>query len=154
MVEIEVGTEINRPVEEVFAYVTDPAKVPESNSIVLEAKAEQPGPLVVGSRIHMVVRLLGRRIEHTAEVTEFEPNRKFAQKADFPFPGGITISVEPTAAGTRLTTRLVMEPGGFFKLAEPILGRILKKQFQAQADTLKELLEAESREDVYHRAAT
>ena len=31
---------------------------------------------------------------------------------------------------------------GFFKIGEPILVRIAKKQFQAQLDTMKELLEA------------
>ncbi len=40
------------------------------------------------------------------------------------------------------------EPGGFFKVGEPLLVRIAKKQIQAQLDTVKELLEARTPAEV------
>jgi uncharacterized protein YndB with AHSA1/START domain len=142
MLKLEISSEIKRPVEDVFAYLTDPAKVPEWNPAVLECRAEPSGPIQVGSKLHMVSRILGRRFESILEVTEFTPNKKFAYKSNSPFPVVATYLAEPTAGGTRLTVESIVEPAGFFKLAEPVLGRIAKKQIQTNHDTIKELLEA------------
>jgi uncharacterized protein YndB with AHSA1/START domain len=142
MLKVEISGEIKRPVEEVFAYATDPAKAPEWKSGVLECKADPPGPIRVGSRIHTVLRFLGRRIEGTAEVTELVPDKKLVQKTNSPFPLELTYLAEPTADGTKVTVEAVGEPGGFFKVAESVLVRIAKKQGRAELETLKELLEA------------
>jgi uncharacterized protein YndB with AHSA1/START domain len=141
-VKIELSTEIKRPVQDVFAYLTDPDKTPEWNGLVLESKASPAGPVRKGSKIQGVVKVVGRRFEVTADVTEFVPNEKFTTKGNSPFPNEQRFSVEPVAAGTRVTASGQFEPGGFFKLAEPILDRILRRQMRAQFDTLKEILEA------------
>lgn len=125
-----------------FAYATDPAKTPEWKTSVLESRAEPVGPMRVGTKIHTVMRLLGRRIESTAEVTELVPNRKFVQKTNSPFPVEVTCLAEPTSAGTKVTATAVAEPGGFFKIAEPVLFRIVKKLGQTELQTMKGLLEA------------
>src|SRR5260370_19552529 len=142
MWKLEISREIKRPVEEVFASVTDPANAPEWNSAVLECSSEPPGPTRVGSKFRIVSRILGRRIESTAEVTELVPNRKLVHKTNSPFPLEAAYLTEATAGGTKVTLEGIAEPGGFFKLAEPALGRITKKQLQAQFDTMKEVLEA------------
>ena len=142
MLKVEISCEIRRPVEEVFAYATDPAKTPEWKTSVLESRADPPGPLRVGSKIHTVMRFLGRRIEGTAEVTELVPNRKLVQKTNSPFPVEVTCLAEPTSAGTKVTATAVAEPGGFFKMAEPVLVRIAKKQGHAELQTMKAMLEA------------
>ncbi len=142
MLKVEINCEIRRSVEEVFAYATDPAKTPEWKTSVIESRAEPPGPIRVGSKIHTVMRFLGRRIEGTAEVTELVPNRKLVQKTNSPFPVEVTCLAEPTSAGTKVTATAVAEPGGFFKMAELVLVRIAKKQGQAELQTMKGLLEA------------
>jgi uncharacterized protein YndB with AHSA1/START domain len=142
MLKVQISRGINRPVEEVFAYGTDPAKTPEWRPAVLECRAEPPGPLWVGSKIHTVLTFLGRRIEGTAEVTELVPNQKLVQKTNSPFPLELTFLVEPTRGGTKVTVLAVGEPRGFFKVAGPVLGRVVKKQGQVELETLKELLEA------------
>ena len=141
MLKVEIRGEIRRPVEEVFAYLTDPAKAPEWRS-GLECRADPPGPIRVGSKIHTVLRFLGRRIEGTAEVTELVQDKKLVQKTNSPFPLELTCLAEPTADGTKVTLEAVGEPGGFFKVAESVLVRVVKKQGQAELKTLKELLEA------------
>lgn len=142
MLKMEFSVEIKRPVDEVFAYLTDPANLPEWNPAVLQCRAEPSGPVRVGSKLRMVSRILGRRFESTLEVTEFTPNKKFVYKSNSPFPVEATYLAEPTAGGTKLTVESIAEPAGFFKLAEPVLGPLAKKQIQANHDTMKELLEA------------
>lgn len=147
MVRFEVSTEIKRPVAEVFAYVADPQNLPEWNAIVEEARASET-PLRVGSTITGRARFLGRKIESVNQVTEYVVNQKFTQKSDKPFPITISNLFEAANGGTKVTSTLDGEPGGFFKIGEPILARIAKKQFQTQLDTLKELLEARTPAEV------
>jgi uncharacterized protein YndB with AHSA1/START domain len=142
MVKFEVSAHINRPVADVFKYMADPTKVPEWNSLVEEAKASE-SPVSKGTKITATVRFLGRRFEAPSEVTEYEPNKRYVQKTDKPFPSSISNAFEAEGEGTKVISGFDGEPGGFFKVAEPILGRIAKKQFQAQLDTAKELLEAQ-----------
>ena len=142
MLKVEIRGEIKRRVEEVFAYGTDPAKAREWRPGVLECRVDPPGLIRVGSKIHTVLRFLGRRIEGTAEVTELVPDRKLVQKTNSPFPLELTYLAEPTADGTKVTVDAVGEPGGFFKVAESVLVRIAKKQGKAELEKLKQLLEA------------
>jgi hypothetical protein len=40
-----------------------------------------------------------------------------------------------------LTMVVEGEPGGFFRLAEPLIQRAVKRQFRADLETLKDMLE-------------
>src|SRR5260370_38929043 len=96
MVKFEVAVEINRPIDEVFAYMTDLTKMPEWNSLVEEVRSSET-PVRRGTKISTRARFLGRKIESTLEVVEHVPNKTFAQRTDKPFPFTITIVFE--AAG-------------------------------------------------------
>jgi len=76
-------------------------------------------------------------------VSEYELNKRFTQKSEKPFPLAISNTFESEGDGTKVVAVFDGDPGGFFKLGEPILARIAKKQFQAQLETAKELLEAQ-----------
>jgi hypothetical protein len=52
------------------------------------------------------------------------------------------MAFERVAGGTQVTGTLVGEPGGFFKLAEPLLVSMIKRQFEADLANLKDLLES------------
>jgi hypothetical protein len=49
--------------------------------------------------------------------------------------------VEPAGAGTKLTIHCRGESRGFFKLAEPLVIRLTKRQVETAGDNLKALLE-------------
>ena len=142
MVNVEISVTFDRPVEEVFAYMCEVERFPEWNSMV-DAVIPSERPLRVGSTAHLKMRLLGRHIEATLEVTELEPNRRVVVKTGAPISVTDTWTFEALGASrSRLTYGSVGETKGFFKLADPIVGRIVKKQLTAQLETLKELLEA------------
>jgi hypothetical protein len=52
------------------------------------------------------------------------------------------VTFESVAGGTRVDLILEGEPGGFFKLAEPVLVNLAKRQFDAALANLKDLMEA------------
>lgn len=142
MASFEIPVEIDRPVEEVFEYFTDVARIPEWNSM-MEKVTPSEHPIRIGSTAQVIIRLLGRRIEATQEVLEYELNRRVVVRTPAPLAVTDTWVFEPLGAGrTLLTYSTVGEVSGFIKLADPIVARVAKKQLAAQLETLKELLEA------------
>ncbi len=143
MAKFDVSTTIKRPVQDVFAVISNVENNPKWSSAALESKQTSAGPIGVGTTARFVGKLLGRRIESESEVTEFEPNRKYSwQSKSGPFPIKGSVTLEQIEGGTRVNTTVEAEPGGFFKLAEPLIVIIAKRQFQSDLDNLKDLMEA------------
>ncbi|GAC1508548.1 MAG: SRPBCC family protein [Candidatus Dormibacteraceae bacterium] len=142
MASFEISVEIDRPLREVFDYFTDLARIPEWNSVVLEV-TPSAHPIQVGSTAKVRLRMLGRTIEATQEVLEYERDRTVVVRTAPPLAVTDTWLFEPLGSGrTRLTYGSAGTVSGFFKLADPIVARVAKKQLTAQLETLKELLEA------------
>ncbi len=88
-------------------------------------------------------KFLGRRIESESVITEFEPNRKYIwESKSGPFPLKGSTALEQIEAGTRVNATLEGSPGGFFKLAEPLVITMTKRSLQGDLDNLKDLMEA------------
>lgn len=140
MVRIEFSVDVNRPPSEVFAYITDADRLPEWQSGAVEAQWQ--GEKARGARIREVRKFLGRRMETELEVTEYEPDRRFGLRVvSGPVPFSVTQVLEPRDGGTRLSFIGEGEPGGFFKLAEPIVARVAERQFKNDFETMKDILE-------------
>ena len=141
MIQFEFSVDVNRPPSEVFAYITDADRLPEWQSSAVEAQWQ--GEKAQGGRIREVRKFLGRRMETELEVTEYEPDRRFGLKAlSGPVPFSVTQVLEPRDGGTTVTFVGQGEPGGFFKLAEPVVARVAERQFKNDFETMKEILEA------------
>jgi len=69
---------IDRPREDVFAFVGNYENDPQWRSGVLEMRHDPPGPVGLGLRTHEVMRLMGRTMTTEPEVVEYEPGRKTA----------------------------------------------------------------------------
>jgi uncharacterized protein YndB with AHSA1/START domain len=140
VIHVELSIDVDRPPSEVFAYLTDADRLTEWQSSAIEAQWQ--GERARGSRIREVRRFLGRRLETELEVTEYEPDRRFALKAvSGPVPFSVSHVLEPRDGGTRLAFVGDGEPGGFFKLAEPVVARVAERQFKNDFETLKDILE-------------
>jgi uncharacterized membrane protein len=144
MIRVENSTQIDRPVDEVFAYVDDLARLPEWIDILAESVPSE-SPTKVGTRVTNQVRLLRRRFENTLDVVEHDPNRRMVFKTEAPFAVMATFLFEPANGGTSFTTVLEAQPNAstFFKLGEPILTRVGKRRFKGHLRRLKKRLEAQ-----------
>jgi len=100
------------------------------------------GPIGVGSTWHGVGKVAGRKIETDFRYTEFEVDRRIAYTITKPFPMTATVVLEQVADGTHVSQTIEGEPGGFFKLAEPLVVRMSQRQFQNDFDNLRDLMEA------------
>ena len=145
MATLDLSIVIDRPVDEVFAFASNPKNLPKWSSLSKEVKITSAGPIGVGTTYRAVVEFLGRRIEGETEFTEYEPNRSIAEKSKSgPFPVENRSTFERVDGGTRVNFTTTAEPGGFFKLTEPLLVRMIKRQFEADFANLKDLLETHS----------
>lgn len=134
----EVTETIERPVNEVFAYLEDPR-----NELKWQSSARDREVLDDG-RIRAVEQWLGRKIEFVWEVTEHVASKRRSLKTiSGPFEAKLTLSVEPTDGGTRVTVEAGGVPGGFFgKITEPVVVKLLERDFRADLAKLKAVLEA------------
>ena len=143
MTRIEQSVVIDRPIEEVFAYVTDYDTHLQWQSGVIEAKVTSEGTVGVGSHYTYVMQLLGRRLDTAGEITAHEAPTKHAWKAtSAPFPvfeGAFVL--EAVDGSTEVTLGAEVEPEGFFKLAEPLVVRMTRRQLETSLNNLKDLLE-------------
>jgi len=142
MIDFTVETQIDRPVGEVFAYAVDPDKLPSWQTNTVSARREDDGPYGVGSRLREVHRAPGgKELESIVEVVEFEPDRAFALEVREGTPVHAHLTFDPAGDGTRMRFRAHGRLTGPTRLIEPLVGRMLRRQFTEQVATLKEVLE-------------
>ena len=145
MATVESSVVINRPVEEVFAYVVDPKNTAQWAGPVIEAEKTSEGPIGLGTTSKRVTQFLGRTMEGTYEIIEFEPNSYYRDKTTSgPVPMKSRISVESVKDGAKVTIEGTIEAAGFFKMAEPLISRMAKRQIATDVQTLKDMLEAQA----------
>lgn len=146
MIEFTIETEIGRPPATVFAYVTDPGKLPSWQTNTVSAVQEGEGPLRKGTRLREVHRAPGgKEIASLVEVSELEPDRLFALRmVEGPLPIHGRITLEPIGAGTRMLFTVHGRPTGVMRLLQPVLRRSIRRQFEQHCATLKSILEGEA----------
>jgi uncharacterized membrane protein len=76
MLEFENTIYIDRPVDEVFAYLSDFENISKWNYYVLEVRQRSESPIGVGTTYHQV----RKTDEQDFRITEFEPNHMVAVK--------------------------------------------------------------------------
>lgn len=141
MVKVENSVVVNRPIKEVFAIYADPRNQPQWDRGLLEVRIKD-GPLATGAEITEVRKFLGRRNESTQVVIAYEPNARIWYRVHDPFPGEAGSIFEQTPEGTKVTTRLQLEVGGFFGLAEPLVAASAKRSMKSTMGDFKDLLES------------
>jgi carbon monoxide dehydrogenase subunit G len=132
-VRAELTIEIERPPDEVFAFMTDVSHVPEWQAGVKSAERRD-------GRIEEARSIFGRELHTTLEIVEEEPPRVFTLRAlDSPVPFTVRHELEPAdGGGTRLTVTAEGDVPGF---AAGLLARRAEKQFRKDFERLKQILE-------------
>jgi uncharacterized membrane protein len=142
-VRFEFEVEIQRPVHDVFAYVTDVGNLPEWQRATSEAAwegGEGPG---TGARVRHKTTFLGRTVDMELEVTAYEPDRRFDLRT---LKGSISFTVrhsfQPSNGGTKIHFVGEGEPGGLFRLAGSAVARRAERESRADFERLKTVLES------------
>jgi carbon monoxide dehydrogenase subunit G len=143
LVRAELTIEVARAPEDVFAYLTDVSNLPAWQSGVHTAQIEDAGAARVGARVRESRHMLGREMNTTLEITEYDAPRVFSLRAlNSPVPFVIRHELEGQDGGTLLTVTGVGDAGLLPGFASGIMARRAEKQFRKDFERLKKLLEA------------
>jgi uncharacterized protein YndB with AHSA1/START domain len=135
---------IERPIEEVFEYVSTPENDPRWVSVSIRNQRTLPGPMHVGMTTEEDVKIFGQRSRDTWEVTQYEPPTVIAYRATSGLlcGGVVRLRCEPVEGGTRLTHAVEYEVRGiYYKTIAPLMPWATKRLLASMDRTLKDLLE-------------
>jgi carbon monoxide dehydrogenase subunit G len=141
----EGTTVVDRPIEEVFAFLSDGENDPKFSPRVLEIAKTTDGPPGVGTVYASTVKDAGMKTKREFRLTEFEPPTRIRwseiSKNIVTAPeGGYDLSRE--GEGTRVTIHNVLEGHGPGKLIAPLALRSARKGADDFAAAIKRAVEA------------
>jgi carbon monoxide dehydrogenase subunit G len=136
---------IDRPIEEVFAFLADGENDPKFSPRVLEIAKTTDGPTGVGTVYASTVKDAGMKTKREFKITEFEPPTRIRwaeqSKNMITAPEG-GYDLAPEGNGTRVTVYNVLEGHGFGKLITPLALRSARKGADDFAASIKRAVEA------------
>ena len=141
MIQHEVTIHLNKPVEQVFAFLIDTSKLTTWQSNLIKSEPLTEGPLRTGSRFREVRRINNKEEEIEGEITTLEPNKRLETKTVTKPEAMVSYVLNPEQGGTRLNYKFVLTTGGLMRLMEPIMASAIKKGSEADFETLKRILE-------------
>ena len=143
MIAFETSTRINRPIEDVFAYVSDPLNFPRWNSAVQAVRKTSAGENGAGSTYVMERELPTGRAINELEVLASERPREFVIQATAgptPFLYRYRFAAENDETVMQLNAEV--ELPGAAALLPQLARRAVKKGVDDNFATLKQILEA------------
>jgi uncharacterized membrane protein len=143
-VDVHTEIEIERPRDEVAAYVADPNNATAWYANIKTVEWKTSPPLAVGSRVAFVARFLGRQLAYTYEIRNYVPSERLVMStADGPFAMETTYEwSDAPGGGTKMSLRNRGEPGGFSRVVAPFMGAAVRRANRNDLRRLKEILEA------------
>ena len=144
MINLVSSTLIERPVKQVFDFVSTPENDFRWQYGTLATARLSKGSRTMQTFFRSIGHLMGRRNLSTFEVIEFEPNKKYGFKSlSGPFHSQTSYALEIANGNTKLTISTQVNVINFFHMDEGILEQKMKKQLKENLAMLKDLLEAE-----------
>lgn len=96
-----------------------------------------------GTFFRSIGHLMGRRVESTFEVTEYELNKKYGFKSlSGPLQSQTSYAFEMVEGSTKITVSTQANMVNSLQMAEGILEKQMRKQLKENLAMLKDLLEA------------
>jgi len=141
-VNFETSVRIDRPVDEVFDYVSDPTSFPRWNSAVQKVRQTSEGADGVGATYLMERDLPGGRAENELEVVEVNrPTLFVIRTTSGPTPFTYRYVLGEDDGATLLQLAAEVELGGVAGALGPLASRAVKRGVDSNFADLKRILE-------------
>jgi uncharacterized protein YndB with AHSA1/START domain len=137
---VNTTLEIDRPIEEVFEFLSNVDNAPEWSLEIVEVSHD--GPIELGAT-GRDVRIMGKKqVTMPWTVTEFERPFRVVFEYTEPFPITAAFLFDATdSQKTNVTCLTTMKPTGFWRLLSPMMAREGAKTDEAQFAKAKRILE-------------
>jgi uncharacterized protein YndB with AHSA1/START domain len=141
----EASVVIDRPIDEVFAFLADGENDPKFSPRVLEIAKTTDGPTGVGTIYASTVKDAGLKTKREFKLVEFEPPTRIrweelSKNVITASEGGYDLA--PEGGGTRVTIHNVLEGHGPGKLIAPLALRSARKGADDFGKAIKAAVEA------------
>jgi carbon monoxide dehydrogenase subunit G len=142
-VRVEQSFDVARAPEDVFDFITDPAKLASWQTAKTRVEQLTDGPPGPGTRVRETTRQPGgREFEQIVEFTGFDRPRRFhVHVVEGPYPVDGEWSFEPQGDGTRVHFVAEGELSGAARLFQPLIKRMVARQFAGYHENLRRQLE-------------
>lgn len=144
MVDVTVSTKINRPVDQVFAFVADMENEPQWHTDALEVKRLSGGQVGIGTSFQVQFKPspMGPS-EGTVELVEFEPGRRIVARSELGnMKPTVTHVFEAADGDTSVTRRIQIETSGLMMmLMRPMMKMMVRRRNLEFIANLKRVLE-------------
>jgi len=146
MTRLRETIETTLPIDETFAFVADFANNQVWDPNTETSERIDAGPLGVGARYKLAVRMRGKLAPMEYRVTTWEPGRRVVLAGEGSGVSAVDdISFETTATGTRVNYDADIRLKGWMRLAEPFAGGAFAKIAKGAADGMHAALEARAK---------
>jgi carbon monoxide dehydrogenase subunit G len=120
--------ETSLPIDETFAFIADFANAQHWDPGVATSERIDPGPVGLGARYQLGIRLRGRVAPMEYRITTYEPSRRVVLTGEGSNVSAVDeIRFEPTATGTRIDYTADIRLGGWMRLVAPFAGGSFEK---------------------------
>jgi carbon monoxide dehydrogenase subunit G len=138
-----VSVFIARPLDEVFAFVSDARNRPSWDESVDSEELTSPEPIGVGSTVRTRMRSMGRDYEIDWEVVEHEPPaHQRIESTSGPFSTTLVYELSGDFEATSVHFSVTGRPTGALRLMQPLIARATQRNLDRGFARLKEVLEA------------
>ena len=134
---------IERPVPEVFDFLSDAGNRARWDTTVISEELTSAAPVGVGSTIHTRMRAFTREVDFDWRVTAFDPpNRMAVVSTAGIMPTSLRFGFEASGDGSRVTATIEGEPDGMMVMVEPLIAAAVRSTLGDGLRRAKALLEA------------
>ena len=141
---LEAQMIIDRPVDEVFAFVADQTNAPTWQRTLIGVQKLTEGPVGLGTKHSVERRVMGRTTSLANVYTEYVRNEIVGFDVTGPAYGHAVYLTKAVPDGTELISRMELNGRGPFKLLMPFIARSIRREMRDNYVTLKAMLEAKS----------
>ena len=146
MLSFETQITIQRPVPDVFAFVSDWSNTPLWQSGVVKSTALTSGPARVGTTFDEDVKIAIFHIATRCVITALEPDRSLTFEASSsPIDYQAEFRFEPAPGGTSLHIRGTGELRGLWRILLPMFQADAQRSIEEEMKSIKGHLESEVR---------
>jgi carbon monoxide dehydrogenase subunit G len=139
---LQVQIDTSLPLDQAFAFVADFANAERWDPGVATSERTNDGPVGVGARYRLGVRLRGKVAPMDYEITEFEPSRRVVLTGSGSGVEAVDdIRFQATATGTRIEYTADIRLVGLMRLAAPFAGGAFAKVARDAGDGMQRTLD-------------